>query len=293
MTIFIQTLVGGLSSGTLYGGLALALVMIFRSTGVVNFAQGELAMISAFLCLTFFNMGLPVGAAIAVGVLVSFVMGVVVERVFIRPVSKRGPQAASAVTLGLFLGVDGVAGWIWGQSPRVFPSLFPERSVSVGGVRLSVSSVGVAALLLAVVGVVFLFFERTRLGLMMRAAASNGASAALSGVPVSRLLMLGWGIAAAIGALVGALIAPSVFVSPSMMGSVFVYALASAALGGLASPIGALVGGWIIGVAESLVTQYVTFIGTDLIIVVPLVAIFAVLSFRPAGLLGRREVVRV
>lgn len=293
MTDLLQTLVSGLTAGTIYGGLALALVYIFRSTGVVNFAQGEMAMISTFVVVSFHLLGLPLVLAIAASMVVSFAFGLIIERVLVRPVSGRGDLSPSVVTIGLFLGLNGIAGWIWGLSPRTLPSVFPRESISLGGVRVGIDAIGSILVLLAFVSLLFLLFERTRVGLMMRAAASNPESARLSGVPVSRLLMMGWGLAAAVGTLAGALIAPSVFVSPAMMGPVFIYALAAAALGGLGSPIGALVGGWVIGMAEALVSGYVDVLGSDLTIVVPLVIIFLVLLVRPAGLFGAQEVVRV
>ncbi|MCW2839047.1 MAG: transporter permease [Aeromicrobium sp.] len=293
MTDLLQLLVSGLASGSIYGALALAIVFVFRSTGVVNFSQGELAMISTFVTLGLYKAGAPLVIAIIGSMVISFVLGAAIERVLIRPVQGRSEHAPSIITLGLFLGLSGIAGWIWGLDPETFPGMFPERSLEVGSVRLSYTSLGIIAVLLATVAVLYVFFERTRLGLMMKAAASNPATSRLAGVPVSRLLMCGWGVASAVGALAGALIAQSVYVSPSMMVAVIIYALAAAALGGLSSPVGAVVGGWIIGVAEAVVSDRVGFIGGDLKIVVPLVIIFAVLLVKPTGLFGAKEVSRV
>lgn len=293
MADLLQNVVSGLAAGSIYGALALALVFVFRSTGVVNFAQGEMAMISTYFAVSLLTLSVPLGLAIAGAIVGSFVLGMAIERTLIRPLEGRGDHAASIVTVGLFLAFNGIAGWLWGVTPRTFESIFPGTNVSILGARVAVESLGTIAVLLGVVGLLFLFFERTRTGLMMRAAAVNPDSSRLAGVPVNRLLMGGWGLAAAIGALAGALIAPSVFVSPGMMGPVFIYALAAAALGGLDSPLGAVLGGWIIGVVETMAANEIDFIGADLKILVPLVIIFFTLLVRPAGLLGKPVVARV
>ena len=196
------------------------------------------------------------------------------------------------VTLGLFILVNGLARWIWGSTNRGFPSMFPDSTVSVGGIATSVESLGLVAVLLAVVGVLWLIFQRTKLGLAMRAAAVNPAASRLVGVPVGRMLMIGWGLAAVCGALAGVLVAPRLFLDPNLMGPVIIYSFAAATLGGFDSPFGAVLGGWIIGVAEALAGGYVDFIGQDLKILVPLIVILSVLLVRPHGLFGSPEVAR-
>jgi branched-chain amino acid transport system permease protein len=196
------------------------------------------------------------------------------------------------VTLGLCIRLNSLAGWIWGFGNRGFPSLFSEEAITLGDVQLSVESLGIVAVLLGVVGLLFLLFQRTKIGLAMRAAALNPASSALVGVRVGHMLMLGWGLAATLGALAGVLVAPRLFLDVNLMGGVLIYAFAAAALGGFDSPMGAVIGGWIIGVSENLAGTYVDFIGADLKILVPLVIIFVVLLVRPAGLFGAREVAR-
>ncbi|MCW2633662.1 MAG: branched-chain amino acid transporter permease [Blastococcus sp.] len=293
MGALLQDVMSGLAAGSIYGALALALVFVFRSTGVVNFAQGEMAMISTYISLSFYNLGVPLLAAVVLSMACSFLIGITVERTLIRPVAGRTAHAASIVTVGLFLAANGIAGYVWGVEPRGFPSLFSRESVGLGGARIAVADLGALAVLVVLVFLLFLLFEKTRVGLMMRAAASQPASARMAGAPVSNLLMSGWGISAAVGAVAGALIAPAVFVSPGMMGPVFIYALAAAALGGLSSPLGAVLGGWIIGVAEAVIAPRVDFIGSQLAILIPLTIIFLVLLLRPAGLLGVQEVKRV
>jgi branched-chain amino acid transport system permease protein len=293
MAGLFQNVAEGLAAGSIYGALALAIVFVFRSTGAVNFAQGEMAMVSTFVAWSLLQLGAPLGLAIAGALAFAFLLGIGIERTVIRWFEGGEPLTLSIATIGVFLVLNSAAGWIWGLDPRPFPSMFPQDSFDVGGVRVTWTSIGTFVTLLAVAGLLFLLFERTRLGLLMRAAADNPQSSRLAGVPVQRMLMLGWGLAAMLGALAGALIAPTVFLGPQMMGSVIIYSLAAAALGGLSSPVGALLGGWIIGVAESVISDRVQFIGADLKILVPLFIIFAVLLLRPAGLLGTRETVRV
>ena len=293
MERLIQTLVDGVATGSLYGALALAVVLIFRTSGIVNFAQGEMAMFSTFVAWGLLEAGLPVGLAILATLGLSLLGGMVIERVLMRPFEGGDHLTLAIVTLGLFILVNSGAGWIWGFENRSFPSIFPDDTIGVGGVDVPLESVGIVVLLLAVVGVLYLFFQRTKLGLALRAVSVNPESSRLSGISVGRTLMVGWGIAALVGALAGALIAPRLFLDVNFMGGVLIYSFAAATLGGFDSPLGAIVGGWIIGVTEDLATTYVDFIGSDLKILVPLVIILVVLLVRPAGLFGTREVTRV
>jgi branched-chain amino acid transport system permease protein len=292
MERFIQVLVDGVATGSIYAAVALALVLIFRSTGIVNFAQGEMAMFSTFGAWALYEAGVPLGLAVLTILALSFLAGMVLERVVIRHFEGGEVLTLVIVTLGLFILLNSLAGWIWGFENRAFPSLFSDDAVTVGGVRLSVESLGIVAVLLGVVGLLFLLFQRTKIGLAMRAAALNPESSALVGVRVGTMLMVGWGLAAALGALAGVLVAPRLFLDVNLMGSVLIYAFAAAALGGFDSALGAVVGGWVIGVSENLAGTYVDFIGSDLKILVPLGIIFVVLLVRPAGLFGTREVAR-
>jgi len=292
MERFVQVLVDGIATGSIYAAVALALVLIFRSTGIVNFAQGEMAMFSTFVAWALYETGVPLGLAVLSTLALSFLVGMAIERSLIRHFEGGEPLTLVIVTLGMFILLNGLAGWIWGFENRSFPSLFSDDAVAVGGVRLSVESLGIVAVLLAVVGLLFLLFQRTKIGLAMRAAALNPESSALLGVRVGTMLMLGWGLAAALGALAGVLVAPRLFLDVNLMGSVLIYAFAAAALGGFDSALGAVVGGWVIGVSENLAGTYVDFIGADLKILVPLGIIFVVLLVRPAGLFGTREVAR-
>ncbi|MGZ8648381.1 MAG: branched-chain amino acid ABC transporter permease [Solirubrobacteraceae bacterium] len=292
MAQFVQLVVDGIAIGSIYAALALALVLIFRSTGIVNFAQGEMAMFSTFVAWGLVQGGVPLGLALLAALAASFVGGMAIERVLIRPVEGGEPLTILIVTLGLFVLVNSAAGWIWGFENRGFPRALPGGAVDVAGVRLAWESLGIVAVLLVVVGLLYLLFERTKLGLAMRAVAANPASSRLVGIPVGRMLMLGWGLAALIGAVAGVLVAPQLFLDVNLMGGVLVYAFAAATLGGFDSPKGAVIGGWIIGVIETLTGNYIDFIGSDLTILVPLAVILGVLLVRPNGLFGSPEAVR-
>jgi branched-chain amino acid transport system permease protein len=289
---FVQLVIDGIAIGSIYGALALALVLIFRSTGIVNFAQGEMAMFSTFVAWAFVQGGVPLGLALLAALAASFVGGMLIERIIIRPVEGENELTILIVTLGLFILVNSLAGWIWGFNNRGFPRALPGGSADILGINLPYESLGIVAVLLAVVGLLYLLFQKTKLGLAMRAAAANPDSSRLVGISVGRTLAIGWGLAALLGALAGVLVAPQLFLDVNFMGGVLVYSFAAATLGGFDSPKGAVIGGWIIGVAETLAGDYIGFIGSDLTILVPLAIIFGVLLIRPNGLFGSPEVVR-
>jgi branched-chain amino acid transport system permease protein len=289
---FLQVVVDGIADGSVYAALALALVLIFRTTGVVNFAQGEMAMFATFVAWALADAGLPLGVALAGALAFAFVAGMVVERVLIRPVEGGNPLNLVIVTLGLFILVNALAGWIWGFDLRSFPRLFPGGVARIGDVTLSIESLGIIGVLLVVVALLWLLFAKTPIGLHLRAAAQDPASARLVGIPVGRMLMLGWGLASLLGAVAGVLVAHRLFLDTNLMAGVLVYSFAGAALGGFDSPVGAVVGSWIIGVTETLAGTYVDAIGSDLKVLVPLAIIFVVLLVRPSGLFGSPEVTR-
>jgi branched-chain amino acid transport system permease protein len=289
---FVQVIIDGWATGSLYGALALAVVLIYRSTGIVNFAQGEMAMFSTFVAWGLLEAGLPLGVALLGALGLSFVGGMLIERVIIRPVEGGEVLTLVIVTLGLFILINSGAGWIWGFGNRAFPSVFPDDAVELAGVGVAVESLGIVAVLIAVVGILFAVTQRTKVGLAMLAVAMNPDSSRLVGISVGRTLMIGWGIAALVGALAGALIAPRLFLDVNFMGGVLIYSFAAATLGGFDSPLGAVIGGWVIGVSENLASTYVDFIGADLKILVPLAIILVVLLIKPTGLFGSEEVAR-
>ena len=292
MEELIQTIVDGVATGSLYGALALAVVLIFRTTGIVNFAQGEMAMFSTFVAWGLIQADIPLGLAILATLGIAFLGGMAIERILIRPVEGSDPLTMAVVTLGLFILLNSGAGWIWGFENRSFPSIFPDDSVRFAGADVAVESLGIVALLLGVVGVLYMFFQHTKIGLAVRAVSVNPDSSRLSGISVGRTLMIGWGIAAMVGALAGVLIAPRLFLDVNFMGGVLIYSFAAATLGGFDSPFGAVGGGWAIGITENLASTYVDFIGSDLKILVPLTVILVVLLIRPSGLFGSQEVAR-
>ncbi|TQM26488.1 branched-chain amino acid ABC transporter permease [Nocardia bhagyanarayanae] len=293
MAGFLQQIIEGLTAGAIYAGLALALVLIYRFTGIVNFAQGELAMFSAFLAWQCVQSGLPFWAALLATLAVSFVGGMLIERVIIRPVEGAPELTLVIVTVGLFFFVNAAAGWIWSYQVKSFPNPFPEGAFRAGGVTAGYGSLGVLGVVAAVMGLLYLLFRYTKIGLAMRAVACNPQSARLVGIRVGTVLALGWGLAALVGAVSGVLSAPLLFLEPNMMGGVLIYAFAAATLGGFDSPGGAVAGGLIVGIAETLTGAYLDVIGTELKIGVPLVIILGVLLLRPQGLFGRAVVERV
>ena len=290
MEQLLHQIAAGLATGGVYASLALALVMIYQATNHINFAQGEMAMFSAYLAWTLINRGMPYWIAFLITVVLSFVAGMAIERLVIRRVEKAPILTVVIVFLGMSFILNSLAGWIFGYTIQVFPSPFPEEP-PFGNPFINSHELGIVVVTLMMVGALAAFFRFTPVGLALRGAAANGESAALCGIRVSSMLALGWGLAAAIGAVAGMLVAPIVYLDPNMMAGVLMYAFAAALLGGIDSPVGAVVGGFALGVLENLAGAYV--IGTELKLTVALVTIVTVLVVRPAGLFGKVLVTRV
>jgi branched-chain amino acid transport system permease protein len=293
MDIFFQQVMSGIATGGIYGSLALALVMIYQATDVVNFAQGEMAMFSTYLAWSLLQAGLSYWAAFAATLAIAFVGGILVERAVIRPLESAPVLAIVIVCIGLLVIFNSLAGWIYSYIQKPFPSPFPERPLRVGNIVFGAHDLGAIGVTLIVLAFLYVFFRYTTLGLAMRAAAQNPASSRLCGIRVSWMLALGWGLAALVGAVAGMMIAPIVFLDPNMMAGILIYAFASATLGGFTSPGGAVLGGLLVGVIENLVGTYVKFIGTELKLTVALAIILIVLLVKPSGLFGRAHVQRV
>ena len=289
MEAFLHQVLSGLATGGIYASLALALVMIYQSTHHINFAQGEMAMFSTYLAWTLIDGGISWWLAFLITVAASFVGGMLIERVLIRPVEHAPILTVVIVFIGLLVILNSVAGWIFSYTIKSFPSPFPAQAV-FGGL-MSAHELGAIGVTLVVLVLLYLFFQFTPLGLAMRAVAQNPVSSRLVGIRVGRMLALGWGLAAAIGAVAGMMIAPVVYLDPNMMAGILLYAFAAALLGGIDSPGGAVVGGFIVGVLENVLGAYV--VGNELKLSVALVLIIGVLLVRPAGLFGRPQVVRV
>ena len=290
MEAFLHQVFSGLATGGIYASLALALVMIYQSTNHINFAQGEMAMFSTYLAWSMINAGLPYWWAFLATVSISFVVGIAIERIIIRPVENAPVLSVITVFVALLVIFNSVAGWIFTYTIKTFPSPFPEQPL-FGNRYVSSHELGSIAITLAVLLALYLFFRFTPLGLAMRAAAQNATSSRLSGIRVGWMLALGWGLAAAVGAVAGMLIAPVVYLDPNMMSGVLLYAFAAALVGGIDSPLGAVLGGFLVGVLENLVGAYV--VGTELKLTVALVLIVGVLLFKPTGLFGRVFISRV
>jgi branched-chain amino acid transport system permease protein len=286
----ILQIMAGLATGGIYASLALALVMIYQATHLVNFAQGEMAMFATYIAWALINAGMPYWAAFFLTVVIAFVLGVVIERVIIRPVENAPVLAVVVVFIGLLVILNSVAGWIWTYTIKSFPSPFPVN-MPLGIHFISPHQLGSITVTIVVLALLYAFFRFTPLGLAMRAAAQNPVSSRLVGIRVGWMLALGWGLAAAIGAIAGMMVAPIVYLDPNMMGGILLYAFAAALLGGIDSPGGAVLGGLVVGVLENLLGAFV--IGNEVKLVVALVLIVGVLLVKPSGFFGRVHVSRV
>ncbi len=293
MANFLQQVVSGLASGGIYGLLALAIVLINRATGVLNFAQGEMATLSAFVCMSLVEHGWAFWPAFGATLVLSFGGGVVLHELVIRPLEGGPVLGIVILTIGLLIAINGLDTWIWGGAARQFHGPFSTAPIRIGGVAFSKQDLGVIAVAIVCVAIVGMLFTRTKLGLGMRAAAVNPVEARLVGVRVGAMLAVGWGLAAALGAIAGVMAAPSLFLEPNMMQTVLLYAFAAAVLGGAESPLGAVLGGLLLGVLLNLVGTYVHWIGGELRLATALAVILAILLVRPSGLFGRVLVRRV
>lgn len=290
MNEFLHQLLAGLATGGIYASVALALVMIYQATQHINFAQGEMAMFSTFIAWSLIQAGLPYWGAFFLTVVISFVLAAAVEFAVIRPMHRAPELSVVVVFIGLLVIFHSLAGWLFGYTIKQFPSPFPADAW-YGSALMSAHEVGAIVVALLMVAALFGFFRLTPLGLALRAAAQNAPSSRLVGIHVGRMLMLGWGLAGAIGAVAGMMVAPVVFLDPHMMTGVLLYAFAGALIGGIDNPVGAVMGGFLVGVLENLIGTYI--VGTELKLSVALVLIVGVLIVRPAGLLGKTIVKRV
>ena len=294
MSEFLQFTFIGLGKGAIYASLALALVIVYRTTGVVNFAQGEMALFSTFITWSLWDAGVPLVLALVLSMVVSFLGAAAVERFLVRPVgsAKTNPLGVVIVTVGLYLTFNALALWLWGSDSKPFDPLFGSGALEVLGASVKHQTLGALAVLAIEVGLLWVLFQRTKIGLAMRGVASDADSSSLLGVPVGRMLMIGWGLAAALGAVAGTM-AVETAVDGSLMLLPLIYAFAAATLGGFDSPVGAVVGGLVVGLVAELSAAYIDWIGQDLRMLPAFVLILVVLLVRPQGLFGKAEVTRV
>lgn len=297
LELYIQRVFDGVSNGVLYGAVALALVLVFKATRVINFSQGALGMFGTFLAyMAWDSWGVPLVLAIVLAMLVSAIGAAGIERAVIRPFDADNHLAIVIVTLGLYLAINALAAFIWGFDPRGFPSLFPSGRgdfVEIAGARLTYNALGTIVIVVLVVLAVHLLLSRTRLGLAMRCVANSVESSRLLGIDIGRSIQISWALAAAAGTLAGCLAASTTYLDPGFMDKVLVYAFAAAALGGLDSIWGTLVGGILVGLTTALITGYIGFLGSQFGLACAFIVIIAVLQFKPAGLFGRRYLERV
>jgi len=290
MEAFLHQIFAGIANGGIYASVGLALVMIHQATHHINFAQGEMATFSTFIAWALINAGWPYWGAFFLTVAISFALGLIIQRTVLKPVEKAPVLTNVIVFVGLLVIFNAVAGWIFDHTIKSFPSPFPKGTFFETK-YFSAHDIGSIGVTLVVLVALYCFFKFTPLGLAMRAAAQNPESARLVGVRVSWMLGMGWGLAAAIGAVAGMMVAPIVFLDPNMMGGILLYGFAAALLGGIDNPWGAVIGGFIVGVLENLLGAYV--IGTELKLTVALVLIVGTLIVRPDGLFGKAVVTRV
>jgi branched-chain amino acid transport system permease protein len=290
---FAQQVVSGIAIGGIFASLALALVLIYNAMGLVNFAQGEMAMLATFVAFALINRGMSYWFAFPVTLVLAFAAGIAIQRLVIKPVERAPVLTLVIITLGLATLINGLAGFIFGYVPRSFPSPFSSDSIDLLGVFVSWRDVGVIAVSGFVLLAVYVLLQRTTVGLTMRAAAHHPEASRLLGVQVSWMLALGWGLASAVGTVSGIMVAPILLLEPNMMQSIIIYAFAAAVLGGIESPLGAVIGGILVGLTVNLAGAYLPGVGGDLQLAVGLAIIIAVLLLRPNGLFGRAATRRV
>jgi branched-chain amino acid transport system permease protein len=290
MQLYISQILAGLSTGGIYACIALAIVMIYQAIDHLNFAQGEMAMFSTFIAWQLLHWGLPYWPTFVLTIAISFVGGIVIERVVFKPLKNAPVLSHIVVFIALFSILNSSAGFIWDFNIKSFPT--PFGTAPLFGSLISSHDAGMIAVTLVLLVLLYAFFRYTRVGLAMRATAANPESARLVGIRVGWMIALGWGMAAAIGAVAGMMIAPVVFLEPNMMVTILLYGFAGAVVGGLTSPFGAVVGGFSVGVIENL-SGFIPDVGQELKLTIALAIIVAVLTIRPQGLFGRVIVTRV
>lgn len=295
--LLLQRTFDGLTNGFIYSAMALSLVLIYRSTGIINFAQGNMAMFGTFIAYVLIvEQGLSVWIGVLLAMIFSAAGAATIERLFVWPFDPKNHLAITIVTLAWYLILAALAGIIWAFDPRAFPSPFPtsaEDFVQIGGARIRYASLGMWVTILVTLVLLTQLLRRTRIGLAFRAVSSNLDSSRLVGIRIGRVVQLGWALSAAMGTLAGCLIAPNLLLDPNFMSKVLIFSFAAATLGGLDSLGGAVVGGLIIGLVQTMSGGYFKVIGSEFALASALVVIIVILLVRPSGLFGSRRVERV
>ena len=286
----MQMIVSGIALGAIYGLVALGIVLVFKATGVLNFAHGEAVMISAFVAFTLLKLKVPYWLVIILTLMFAAAFGYLIERLIIRRFVGKPLLVSGIATLGLFLLFGDLAVWIWGKDPYEFPGLFSQKPINLGGVAISAADIGIVSVASALAAALFAFFRFTRLGIAMQACMENPVAAQLMGIPTRRIYSLAWMMSHMIGAIAGLLIAPVAFLHFTMMQHVLHFAFAAAVLGGIFSLPGSMLGGVIIGVSSNLTGAYISSASKE---IVPFIVMLAILILRPHGLLALRPVKKV
>jgi len=291
---FLQFTLSGVSFGMIYAAVALSLVLIWRGTRLLNYAQGGMAMITTYVAIEVVYRTGSYWAGFVVALAAGAVLGALCQVTIIRPTMNKPPLNGVIVTIGLLTLLEGLAGVFFGGQFRSFPTAFSVRGLRIGGTPLGVSryDIFVAASVLVATLALAVAFRYTSAGLRMRAAAFNATIARLSGIRVARVLTVGWALAGLLGALAGVLVSPSTFLYPNSMDTIFVYGFTAAVIGGLDSPVGAVTGGLLLGLALSYAGGYLPS-GANLVPVVALGILVVVLMVRPDGLFSATKVRRV
>jgi branched-chain amino acid transport system permease protein len=292
MELFLHQVLAGLATGGIYACMALAVVMIYQAIDHLNFAQGEMAMFSTFIAWQLIQWGFPYWVAFVLTIGISFIAGVLIERIVLQPLHGQHVLAHVVAFIALLSIFNSTAGFIWDWTIKSFASPFGSGQL-FGQNLISPHDAGMMGVTIVMLVLLYLFFRHTRVGLSMRAAAANPESAQLAGIRVGWMTALGWGMAAAIGSVAGMLIAPVVFLEPNMMLSILLYGFAGAVVGGLTSPGGAVLGGFAVGVIENLAGTYIPVVGREMKLSIALCIIVAVRCVKPSGLFGRPVVTRV
>lgn len=292
MIEFIQITLDGLMTGLIYAALALALSVIFQGTGMLNLAQGEMAVLAAYISYSALMMGIPLWLAIPIAIVISAAIGAAVYFVVVRWVDRRNQTALTTLGVTLLLGISAIVSMIWGTDPQRFPPLFGTWVVGFAGLRLTSQQVAGAALVGGAMLAMVLLFKYTAFGLRLRAVAQNQSSAALLGISGGVWLASGWAVASGVGTIAGVVAAPSLGLSPGMMTVPLLMALAATNLGGISSRGGVVLGGLMIGVLTALGGRYIPGLGGDLNVLLAFVVVIAIVMMKPAGLFGRESTVR-
>ncbi len=285
-----QMILSGIALGAIYGLIALGIVMVYKATGILNFAHGESAMLCAFVAFTLLNLGLPYALVVPLTLAFGALLGLAIEALVIRHFIGKPLLASAITTLGMFLLFGDAAIWIWGKDPHDFPSPFPTQPMNLGGIFVSGVDIGILAVCATLALALFAFFRFTRTGIAMQACMESPVAARLMGIPVRRIYALSWALSHMIAALAGLLIAPVTFLHFSMMQHPLHFAFAAAVLGGIGSMPGALLGGVVIGITSNLTGAYLSSQWKD---IVPFIVMLAILLLRPHGLLARHVVKKV